>query len=629
MAMTNTWKTRDFIFTLIAIAFSLFQLYTGTVGTLEPFFQRVIHLYFALVLVFLLPRPSEKEGKVGKIIDFASLGLVLLTGVYLVANLNYLATRFPLISPVRDMDIVIGVVFLLLLVEATRRQMGLALPIVTLVVVGYTLWGASAPGIFNHAGFSLANVVDLGYLTMDGTFGLPLGISAAYLFLFVLFGSFLIRTGLGDLIMQVGTGLAGHWTGGPAKIAVLTSAGTGMISGSAVANVVTTGSFTIPLMKKMGYKPHFAGAVEAVASTGGAITPPVMGVLAFLMSEYSGIPYGKIIVYAALPAFLYYFGVFWGVHFEALRMKLPVLAKSELPDYVTPLKQQWFLFVPVVVLLVLILKQYSPGFSVLVAIYSAIVVGLLNPRNRLGFFGLMKTLAEGAKDSLTVVLATAVAGFIGGLIGMTGLGLRLGALIGSISYNAYMLLALVALVLFLMGMALPATVAYIVTEAILVPPLLKFGLDPVASHLFLVYWATLAFITPPVGLAFYAAAGIAKTSVMKTGWAATRLALPVYLLTFMFALNPALLFRGGSIASSLLPASTAALGIFAIAASGAAYFLSDLNLFERLLLGLSGVLLVIPGVITDGLGILGFGAVLVIQWLGRNKERSNHVQSLN
>jgi len=606
-------KPIKILITVIAISMSIFHLYTGTRGIFEDYLQRSIHLFFALSLTFLLYPSMGKKKSIDKG-NLLFLFFIFITMGYIFINYNHLTSeRFPWITSLTFTQKILGLIFLITLLEATRRVMGLILPVLTLAVMAYTLYGRHLPGIFKHAGYSLENILDTAYLSTIGTFGLPLGVSATYLFLFVVFGAILERSGVGGFIMDIAKGIGGKSPGGPAKIAVVSSGAFGMISGSPVANVLTTGSFTIPMMKKIGYKPNFAGAVEAVASTGGMIMPPVMGVLAFLMSEFTGIPYIQICKHAVIPALLYYMGVYLMVHYEALKIGLTGLSSQDLPNLKKSLKNGIHLTIPILALVILLVKQYTPMYAVVYSIYIAIFVASWKKSSRMGWKKILDALEGGAKASLTVVLACATAGLISGLLGVTGLGLRLSnSIIHIVGGNIYLLLILTAIITLLLGCGLPSTVCYILLVPLIIPALIQMGVSKLASHFFVVYFATLAFITPPVGLAFYAAAGLAGAPVMKTGVTAVRLGMVAFIIPFLFVFFPSLLMVG-DISTIVLNFITAAIGVFALAVGLEGYWYHLMNPIQRIMALTAAILLIKPGIITDGLGILLVGLVFFLQ----------------
>ena len=611
----NWERIHIILYNSIAISFSLFQLYIGTTGLIDPFILRITHLYFVLILTFLaLPKKSGRLF-VESTINYVFLILIIFTGTYLIFMWSNLTERFPLVSPLPQGGLILGIIFFVVLIEAVRRHMGKEMVIVVIVITAYVLFGKYMFGIFKHLGYSLAKVIDIAYLSTEGTFGETLGISASYLYLYILFGTFLLRSGLGELLIEVGKALVGHVIGGPGKIAVVSCATFGMVSASAIANVVTIGNFTIPLMKNFGYPPYLAGAIIAIAASGDIIMPPVMGAIAFLMSNYLAMPYGKIIIYAFLPAILYYLGIYFAVHFDAKKRCLPVIPKEELPHLFPILKRGWYFSIPIILLIVLLIKQYSVALAVLIPLYTlmAIMVVLPNKGLKSKLFDIGIALRDGAKNALLVAIALAVGNLIEGLISITGVALKLSIVLVHISPNIYVLLALAGATLFLLGLALPSFVIYITAVPILVPAMVKFGIDQVAAHLFLVYWAVLSMITPPTGGSFFAAAGVAGAPVMKVGWTATRIAAPIYLLTFIFTLHPALLLRGGNFWETIYYFLPAAFGVIAISSANAGYLLSDLNFFQRVMLVVGGIFLIYGHYVTLLLGIFVLGVVLYTQ----------------
>lgn len=608
-------RLRAILYTGIAITFSVFQLYMTTAGQLDPFLFRIIHLYFALVLTYLILPQTRATPRIDRVINNIFLTITILTGTYLVIMWTRLIERFPLIHPLPQGGIVFGIMFFLVLLDALRRVMGKELVIVVIVIAAYTLYGQYTYGIFKHLGYSIADVIDVTYLSTEGTFGETLGISASYLFLYVLFGSFLVRSGVGEMIIDLGKALAGHRTGGAGKIATITTAGFGMISGSAVASVLTIGTFTIPLMRKMGYGAIHAGALIAIGSTGGIIMPPVMGAVAFLMAQYLGMPYGMVIIYAFLPACLYYLCLYASTHFEAKKLRLPVLKKDELPHALKVLRKGWYLLIPVILLIGFLIRQYSAAFAVLVAIYANIILMIVMPQKKFKerILDIILSLKQGARDALLVVVALAVANLIEGLISITGVALKISTILVRVSPNVFVLLGLAAGTLFILGLALPSFVIYITAVPILVPPLVKFGLDPVAVHLFLVYWAVLSMITPPTGASFYAAAAVAQAPVMRVGWMATRIAAPIYLLTFMLALHPALLLRGAHIWETFYYIIPASIGVICMAAANTGFLLSELRPLERLMLIIAGIFLIYASPLFLILGMFSLITVVYTQ----------------
>ncbi|TFG79439.1 MAG: TRAP transporter permease, partial [Spirochaetales bacterium] len=589
------------IISAIAIVFSCFQLYTAVFGVLDAMIQRSIHLSFGLCLVYLL-YPTSKKWARDKM-HALDLGLAVLGAavpMYIITNYQQLVQRSGSVTP---LDMVIGVIGVLLVIEAARRVVGLPIIIIATVFMIYALVGPYIPGKLAHRGVAVDTLVGHLFFTTEGVFGIPLGVSSTFIFLFILFGAFLEKTGLGQFFIDLANSIAGRSVGGPAKVAVLSSGLMGTVSGSSVANVVGTGSFTIPMMKKLGYKPEFAGAVEAAASTGGQLMPPIMGAAAFLMSEITDIPYVRIIGAAVIPALLYYFGVWAGVHFEAKKNGLRGLTKEELPNLKEIFFKRGYLIIPLVGIVWLLVTGYTPMlaafYAIILSIASAIlgwfaplpiaiilfgfalikpmlgfvgpvsapgalkyftevtplgmlallgivmlVAELLHKRGRISPREVISGLESGARGALGVLTATACAGIIIGVVTLTGLGLKLGSvLVDAANGNLLLTLAFTMVTSIILGMGVPTTANYIITSTIAAPAIImllsaKAGLTtgailPISiilpAHMFAFYFGIIADITPPVALAAFAGAGIAKGNPMKTGVNATKLAIAAFL----------------------------------------------------------------------------------------------------
>jgi TRAP transporter 4TM/12TM fusion protein len=462
-------------------------------------------------------------------------------------------------------------------------------------------------------------MLDQLYLTTEGIFGIPLYVSATYVMLFILFGAFVERSGAGQLFMDFALALAGHTSGGPAKVAVITSSLFGTVSGSAVANVMTTGTFTIPLMKRTGYRPGFAGAVEAVASTGGQLMPPIMGAAAFVMAEFLAVSYLTVATFALLPAVLYYVAVFMAVHFEAKRIGLVGLPRADLPRLKEVLIERGHLFLPLIVIISVLLYGRSAAFAALIGIASVVPTTWLRASTRRTFNlnAIVEALEAGARNTVVVALACACAGIVIGTITLTGLGLAFTGLVLTLSQNS-LLLALVLTMLagILLGMGLPTTPAYIVQVALLVPALVKLGVQVEAAHLFVLYFAVLSAITPPVAMAVYAANAISQGTLVDTSWAAVKLGLTGYIIPFMFVFSPALLLIGDAGLVSLAVV-TATIGVVCLAGGlHQHFFLGTARPWERVLLIIAALVLIKPGLMTDVIGFVLITLTLASQrWL--------------
>jgi TRAP transporter 4TM/12TM fusion protein len=587
--------------TLLAVAMSLYHLAIAFIGAPEAFFFRGTHLLFALVLIFLIyPSFARTKAKVPALLDLGFVALSIVTIGYLWVNHSYLYDRFVYVDDPAPADLVLGVIFVLLVLEATRRTIGLALPV---TAAAFTVYGLL------FANMRPAQFIEMMYLTTEGIFGIPLSVSATYVILFIVFGAFVERSGTGKLFMDFAMSLAGHTTGGPAKVACITSGMFGTISGSAVANVMTTGTFTIPLMKKIGYRPAFAGAVEAVASTGGQIMPPIMGAAAFVMAEFLGVSYLAVTTYALIPAILFYLAVFVAVHFEARRVGMRGVPRSELPALGTVLKERGHLFLPLVIIVAVLMAGYSAPYAALWGIASVVPVALLRrtTRGEISWQGIVESLDAGARGTLAIATACACAGIVIGVIALTGLGLSFTSLVLVAAQDSLIpALVLTMLAGIVLGMGLPTTPAYIIQVALLVPALVKLGVIREAAHMFALYFAILSAITPPVALAVYAACGISRSTLWQTGWAAVKLGATGYIIPFMFVFAPSLLMIGDW-HWILLALVTAVIGVTCLAASLHGYLLRDTLWWERLLLFGAAIALIKPGWQTDllGLGLLG------------------------
>lgn len=593
---------------LIGASMSVFQLYVALIGPPEAYVMRGIHLAFALALAFLiLPGLGKRTQRAG-VLDVLLVLLATAGALYPSFNLNYIVTRMPYVDDPILYDYIFGGLLTLTLLEATRRATGLALPCIALFFVAYAL---------TYGNQSLGAVVDQTYLTTEGIFGIPLYVSATYVMLFILFGAFVERSGAGQLFMDFALALAGHTAGGPAKVSVITSGLFGTVSGSAVANVMTTGTFTIPLMKRTGYNSAFAGAVEAVASTGGQLMPPIMGAAAFVMAEFLGVSYLNVAAFAIFPALLYYLAVFMAVHFEAQRIGLKGLPRPDLPRLKTVLRERGHLFLPLVVIIFTLLIGYSAAFAALSGIAAVIPTTWLRASTRRTFTVpvIIETLADGAKNTVVVALACACAGIVVGTITLTGLGLDFTSVVLVLSSNSLLLALLLTMVAgILLGMGLPTTPAYIVQVALLVPALVKLGIQVEAAHLFVLYFAVLSAITPPVAMAVYAANGISRAGLMDTSWAAIKLGLTGYVIPFMFVFGPSLLLIGDW-NTILLTVITATIGVICLAAGLHQYFFfGPTRLIERILLLAAALTLIKPGILTDAIGA-GLITLVVISQL--------------
>ena len=604
------------LFSFIAVAMAVYHIWTGLKGPPEAMIHRSIHLAFALTLIFLLyPAKSSDSERKDLRWDLALLALSLASIGYIFLTYENIVTRFAYVHPLSEWDMLFGALLIVLIFEATRRCIGMALPMTALVFLGYAYAGPYLPAALRHRGFSLEMIIDQTFMTTEGIFGIPLAVSATYVILFVIFGAFLEKSGTGQLFMDFASSLTGHSPGGPGKISCISSGLFGTISGSAVANVMVDGWLTIPLMKRAGFRSHFAAAVEAVASTGGQIMPPVMGAGAFVMAEFLGVPYSTIALHAAIPAILYYLALFMAIHYEALASGLRGVPREDLPKLGVVLINGGHLFVPIGILIYMMTLGYTAPYASLWSIAGVIIFSWARRATRLGPRAIWQALEDGAKNSLTVAAACACAGIVIGVISLTGLGLKFTSFVLSLTgFSLIPALVLTMLTGVILGMGMPTTAAYIMQAALLIPALIKLGVVPIAAHLFVFYFAIISAITPPVALAVYAAAGIAKSNLWTTGLAAVRLGATGFIVPFMFVYGSALVFVGtwGEILTALI---SAALGVVALAGGLHGWFLTSARPWERVVLIVGALLLIKPGIYTDILGLIFLAWVAASQKL--------------
>jgi TRAP transporter 4TM/12TM fusion protein len=593
---------------LVAASMSVYHLIIPIIGAPEALFFRGTHLLFALTLTFLLYPGLVRRGELPRSLDFVLIAASAVTIVYLWVNYDELQDRIVYVDELTTVQLVLGVILTAIVIDATRRVIGWALPATAIVFLAYAVFVAkSRPD----------QIIEMMYVTTEGIFGPTLGVSAAYVILFVLFGAFMERTGVGQLFMDFALALTGRTAGGPGKVAVVSSSLFGTISGSAVANVLVDGPITIPLMKRSGFRPAFAAAVEAVASTGGQIMPPIMGAAAFVMAEFLAVSYFQVTIWALIPAVLYYLAVFFAVHFEAKRVGLLGLPDAEVPRLGTVLRERGHMFTPILVVLAGLAAGYSAPLCALAGTLSCVPVALLRKttRKNVTWQGIVSALEDGAKHALPVALACACAGIVIGAIALTGAGVKFTSLVLSLTQESLVLaLLLMMLAGIVLGMGMPTTPAYIVMVALLVPAIHKLGIALPAAHMFAFYFAILSAITPPVALAVYAAAGLAKANMWTTGWAAMRAAAPAYIVPFMFAYEPALLMIGDW-QTTVHAAISASIGTIALAAGMFGYLLRRCGMWERAVLVVAAVFLIKPGLVTDAIGLGLLAVVAGVQWV--------------
>lgn len=590
----------------LAICAAVFHLWTAYAGTLPTMQQVYVHLGFALVLIFLLNPAFAPDSRLARLrwpVDAALIVLSVAISAYAVINFLEIAERGA--GDPTQVAVVLGVVATLVIIEATRRVLGWALPVLSSVFILYAFVGPWLPGLLAHRGFDIERLSATFYLSTNGIAGTPLQVSSTYIAVFVIFAAFLDVSGAGKFFIDWSYAGLAWMRGGPAKVAVLASAMMGTINGSAVANTVATGTFTIPVMKRAGLRATFAGAVEAAASSGGQIVPPVMGAAAFIMVEILGEPYSKIMTAAIMPALLYYFALLLMIDFEVAGQGIRGVPRSELPSAWGIFRKGWYLVLPLVLLIwMLVYVGYTPLKSAFYGVMSVIVVSWASRATGMGPKKILAALEQGGKGLLEVAAACACAGITIGVLMVTGLALRMsGILIDVSGGNLMVLLVLTMLISIILGMGLPTSAVYIVLAALVVPAMTRLGVDPLAAHLFVFYFGVMANVTPPVAIAAYAGAAIAGADATRTGLIAFRLAFAGFLLPFFWVFNPALILQGDT-ASIMLAVVTAVIGITAFAAALQNYlFGARANLVQRLVLGAGALLLLKPGLASDAAGL--------------------------
>lgn len=610
-------KSINTIAMIIAVGMTLWQLYVLFVTPLDPLILRSFHMSIIMILGFLFYPAFKKSKNMNlSIYDYILIAAAIALICYVSIEFKGIVIRSG-VNPTK-LDVVFGTILIILILELSRRTTGLTLPIIALVFLAYTLYGANLPGLLGHPVYSFKRTVSF-LFGVQGIYSEPVGVSATFVFMFILFGSMLNSSGGGEAIIDFAKSLAGGKRGGPAKVSILASSLFGAISGSAVANVVVTGTFTIPLMKKTGYDSHFAGAVEAVASTGGQITPPVLGAAAFLIAEVLGISYTEIVKATIIPALFYYICLFAVVDFEAGKKKLLGLPKEELPTMKEVVKKHGLLLLPIVVLLFfLVYVGLSPLKSALYSAISIIIFGLINPntRSKVGIKNIINSFAQAPRDLISVAGTCAAAGIVVGTMSLTGIGHRFAVMLVELSGgNIIPALILTMIVAIVLGMGVPPVAAYAIAGSAIGPALIKLGIAPMAAHLFIFYFCAISVITPPVALASYAAAALAKADMWKVGITAFKMGIVGFVIPYMFVYNQVLLMQGPAF-PIIIAFITGTIGVICLAAAFQGWFNNDLGMPLRLLLIVAATGLVIPGTYTDIIGVVALVVFFVLNKFG-------------
>jgi len=609
------WKI---VIAVISVVFISYHLYTARFGMPETIKHRALHVGFILALVWLYFPATSKSPKNRP--SYIDIGLFIVTVVVTVYTI-IARDAFLIRAGVATLDnYIFGGILILLILEACRRSVGIQLLILGIIFILYAYFGRIMPGVLSHRGHSIQRIIYQLYLTGQGIFGIPIEVSSTFLIIFVILASVLERSGLGKLFNDVALGLGGRMTGGPAKVAVVASALIGTISGSAASNVATTGAFTIPLMKKVGYKPHFAGAVEAAASTGGQIMPPIMGSAAFIMAEFLGMKYISIAAAAIIPAMLYFASVFFQIDLRARSLGLKGLAKEDLPNVKSTVFRYGHMIFPMIVLVYLMIEGRTPLYAAFYTVLFTVILSWVRKETRIDLKAAKDVAVNSARSSLSIGVAMANAGFIIAVLAMTGIGAILADNIVMLSQGRLIIaLVLCMIVAIILGMGLPTSACYVIAASITVPILTKMGVAPFQAHFFVFYYACLSTITPPVALAAYVGAGLAGAKSSTVGWTAFKLALAGFIVPFFFIYSPAMLLIADSATQIVWAAVTGLAGTFLLAVGVEGYLTIKLPIWLRPVFIVAALMLITPGITTDLIGLgLTIAGWLVIQVLKRN-----------
>lgn len=620
---------RQYITVLVSIAFVVFQLYSSLSGMVTAQILRATHLAFVQMLAFLLFPATKKLPR--NHLPWYDVVLALVGAAcwfYIVVNFQELARRTGAFT---FLDIFVACVGILILAESCRRIVGLPILIIATCFVLYALFGRYMPGFLNHRGYSIKRVAAHLFYNTEGIMGVPIGACSTFIFLFILFGALLEKTGIGQFFIDICNAIAGGASGGPAKVAVLTSALLGTVSGSSVSNTVGSGSFTIPMMKKLGYKSEFAGAVEAAASTGGQLMPPIMGAAAFLMAESLGMPYIKIVKAAIIPALLYFTGIFITVHLEAHKLGLKGLPREQLPKFLPLFLRKGYMLLPLIAIVFFLCIGRTAVYAAFMGIAVCVAIGVVTSfvdvaQGRKPTFSandIVEVMCSAARNIISVAIACAMAGIIIGVVTLTGIGLKFGAGLISISHGiAFITLFLTMISSIILGMGAPTTANYLITSTITAGAIIQLGYEPIAAHMFAFYFGIIADVTPPVALAALAGAAIAKGKPMKTALNATNLAIGAFIIPYIFVFSPAMLMINTDLMGILSISMSAIIGMFAISAALEGYVFRKESIVERILFAIAGFSCVIPGYMSDVFGFIIIGSLIAYQIIRNRAEKA-------
>ncbi|HEX6593789.1 MAG TPA: TRAP transporter permease [Bacillota bacterium] len=615
------WMVR--IVSFLAVGLAIFHLITSYTGPLITLQHRALHTGVMMALVFLL-YPSRKNAPKHRatIIDLLLAILSLATIVYIFVDYTGIVQRAGLPNTT---DVIFSFLMVILVLEGGRRVVGVGLTVLSALFLLYAYFGPYLPTVIAHRGYSIDDILTYMYLTTEGIYGTAIGVSATYIFLFILFGAFLSRTGMGQLFNDAALAIAGHTSGGPAKVSVISSGLLGSINGSAIANVVTTGAFTIPLMRRTGYSRNFSGAVEASASVGGQILPPVMGATAFIMAETLGMPYIEIAIAAIIPGFLYYLGVITVVHLRAKKRGLSGMSRAELPNVKVVLQERGHLLIPLLILIYMLFAGFTPIYAAVWAIIATVVVSMFRATTRMTMKGILKALEDGTRSALGVAMACAMVGIIVGVASLTGFGLKMTTAILILGNDMLFLTLFFTMVASLiLGMGLPSIPTYIITSSMAAPALMQFGIDPFVSHMFVFYFGILANLTPPIALAAFAGAGISGGNPNRTGFISLKLAAAGILVPYVFAYSPELLMQNASAGEIVWAALTAIIGVIALGIALEGYLFTSLHPLFRVIALVCAITLVVPSLLTDAIGFCLLFILFITQLFKRKGKAMIH-----
>lgn len=614
---------------LSALALSGFSIYTGFTGLLESWFHRMVHLVLIFFLVFLSEYKEGTEGEDGKARakrlvgnGFALLGFLGVVAVALYSFIDYERIILRMGRP-SNYDIIFGLILVYITLLASKKKLGWAVTIIAGFFLFYAFFGYLFPISLYHRGMSVSRFIDFIYNQTKGILGIPIKVAAEYVIMFIIFAAFLTRSGAGAFFIDLAFGLTGKMWGGPAKSAVVASAMMATINGSGVGNAVATGSITIPLMKKVGYKPHFAAAIEAAASNGGMITPPIMASVAFLIAEFTKTPYSKIMLVGIIPAFLYFAAVMAMVHFEAKRQDLGPMKDEDIPSVKEVMKKGWYFLIPIFILAGMLIRGFSPMLAASVGIAAMVLLSWIRKETRMGPIQILAAMEDGARNTIMVSVACAVAGIVVGVITGTGLGIKFSSMILAVARNnLFIVLILTMISSIILGMGMTAAAVYVIVSALTVPALLDMGVPVLPAHFFVYYYGIASALTPPVALAAYGAAGIAGADHNKTALTACRLAIVAYIVPFAFVYNPALMALG-TVPKIILSLVTAFIGVIFLSAGFSRFLFVKMARLPQIILLVAGIGLMTHIVLVNVVGLLAASAIAIYLYL---KMRRNHGQ---